>query len=507
MANKNITQLTPQAGSADPTSLLYTVTGGNTDKSLPLSVLFNAPTFTGTVTFSGSILGTSSGSITLPGNNSFYAPSAIITRLRDRLFVSDAVLNNGTQVASQPDWLTTFQLATGRTGGFIQLANMAVLNGSDPQNQNTMVVANRSSTNTLSGGGIGAIIMGINNNTSVTGSSYATYMEAYRMTGVSGGVTGLEIDTYNSSGNVTIHPYAQNVAQTIALQLAAGAELAAGGQFPAQAAINIQNNNATFDKGIMFGSNAITGADGTTGTATAIAFGKGHTIQWYGAGGVTTSSLLCTGTTTAARIQQLLSDNLVSFSNASGKVILQALGVASGVNGVQVLGAATGQAPAVQAIGDDTNILLSVTGKGTGGVRIQGVTDGSVAAAGYVGETMSATFSAVNITTSNVAQSLASITLTPGDWDVTGYVMYTVGTGATMTIWLAGLNTVTNALPSVGNYFQSGGSLTATGGASAPTPVSRQNVTTNTTVFMVGQAVFSGGAVTATGFLRARRMR
>lgn len=51
MANKNITQLATQSGSADPTSLFYTVTGGNTDKSLPLTVLFNSPAFTGTPTF------------------------------------------------------------------------------------------------------------------------------------------------------------------------------------------------------------------------------------------------------------------------------------------------------------------------------------------------------------------------------------------------------------------------------------------------------------------------
>lgn len=47
MANKNITQLVAQTGTADPSSLFYTVTGGNTDKSLPLSVLFNSPSFTG----------------------------------------------------------------------------------------------------------------------------------------------------------------------------------------------------------------------------------------------------------------------------------------------------------------------------------------------------------------------------------------------------------------------------------------------------------------------------
>ena len=48
MSNQNLTQITNvQTGSADPTSLLYAVVGSTLDSALPLSVLFNAPTFTG----------------------------------------------------------------------------------------------------------------------------------------------------------------------------------------------------------------------------------------------------------------------------------------------------------------------------------------------------------------------------------------------------------------------------------------------------------------------------
>lgn len=49
MSNQNITQLPVQTGSAVSDSLFYAVTaGGTTDTGLPLSVLFNSPTFTGT---------------------------------------------------------------------------------------------------------------------------------------------------------------------------------------------------------------------------------------------------------------------------------------------------------------------------------------------------------------------------------------------------------------------------------------------------------------------------
>jgi hypothetical protein len=118
-------------------------------------------------------------------------------------------------------------------------------------------------------------------------------------------------------------------------------------------------------------------------------------------------------------------------------------------------------------------------------IGIKGTTAGDTAQAGSIGETISATFTSVNMTTSGTPQSLGNIVLTAGDWDVTGYVIFTSGTGATMTIWIGGLSTANNTLPGLGSYFQSGGSITATGAATAIAPVSRQNVTGSTTA--VGQ--------------------
>lgn len=70
MANQNLTQLTYQTGSADPTTLLYSVTGNANDRTLPLTVLFNNAQFTGTVVIptltlsGGTINGTSVGATT-----------------------------------------------------------------------------------------------------------------------------------------------------------------------------------------------------------------------------------------------------------------------------------------------------------------------------------------------------------------------------------------------------------------------------------------------------------
>jgi hypothetical protein len=452
------------------------------------------------------------GPLSMSSSGQFYQGSgAKVNRINDRLFVGPATLNNGTNAASQPDWWTQYQLAKGRTYGFIQTAQMAVLNDSAGKDSLMGIVTGAQTTGRPSSGAqvMGITAIGVNNaNTSqAANAAWAGYFEAFRDTTVSGngGAYGIEIDTMNFTNATPVtDPYSQANDQTIGIQMASGGGFS-GTLYPTTVGLNFQNNNTTFDKGIVFGSNSITGATGTSGSGVAIALGRGHMLQWYGSAGVATSSILANGTTAAGGVSQQFSDNAVAFNNASAKSILKVLGVASGVNGVQVLGAATGQAVAVQAIGDDTNIPLQISGKGTSGVQIQGRTNGTLVAAGGVAETMSSTFSSVNMASSGVAQNLGSITLTPGDWDVEGYVTYTSGTGATMTIWAGGLSTVTATLPGVGNYFQSGGSITATGAATAIAPVSRQNVTSNTTINIVGLATFSGGAVSASGFIRARR--
>lgn len=529
MANKNITQLTPQTGSADPTSLLYTVTGGNTDKSLPLSVLFNGPTFTNTVTFSGPILGGTGTPITLPGNSSFYAPSAVISRLRDRVFVGDAVLNNGTSVASQPDWLTTYQIAKGRTYGYVQTSQMSVLNSSaGGDSLTTLVVGAQSTGRTGSASQVIAVTgMGVNNSSGNVGASqnqaWAGYFEAFRDTGTAGngGAYGIEIDTMNyvSAAAVT-DPYGQSGDQTVGVQMASGGGFS-GTLYPTTVGVNFQNNNASFDKGIVFGSTSITGANGTTGTGVAIAFGRGHTIQWYGSAGVTTSSILSTGTVTASAIQQLFSDNTATFNNASGKSILKVLGVASGVNGLQVLGATTGNSPALQAIGDDTNVSVQVTAKGTGSILLNnpvtvtgvlaatgltGTTSGAAPAASDIGSVNTATFSAVNITTSNTNQNLVSLVVGAGIWDITGNVLYNAAATTTTQILVAGISTTSVTLPAAGNYAQLTATMPVNAANSLILPVQRINVTTNTTVYLVGLAVFGTSTMSATGFIRALRV-
>lgn len=126
----------------------------------------------------------------------------------------------------------------------------------------------------------------------------------------------------------------------------------------------------------------------------------------------------------------------------------------------------------------------------------KGVTDGSDAAAGDVGEFLGVASGAVPMTSTTLT-NVVSLALTAGDWDVEGNVSFTAGGGA-HTFFGAGvgaLDTFTSAtFPSAAMFM---GITTAT---------RRYNVTTTTTVWVVAEASFAG-TMSATGSIRARRAR
>ena len=133
----------------------------------------------------------------------------------------------------------------------------------------------------------------------------------------------------------------------------------------------------------------------------------------------------------------------------------------------------------------------------------KGVVDGSDATAGQVGEYLTASGSGVGLGGGTPA-NVATLSLTAGDWDVSGNVAFAT-TGATTAV-VAGVSTVSGAFGSV--YTHNSGTLgtsvqhrLGTGGSV------RVNVTAAATVYLVAAASFSGGGVTASGEVWARRVR
>lgn len=145
---------------------------------------------------------------------------------------------------------------------------------------------------------------------------------------------------------------------------------------------------------------------------------------------------------------------------------------------------------------------------------ITGVTDGSSATAGNVGEVISsgiAVGSAVSLTTATPA-NVTSITLTAGDWDVHGLVVFNTAPTTTVASVDSAISLTSATLPtSAENINESRMSMEAsftTGGDPRfPTGTARINVATTTTVYLVAQMIFGTSTSAAYGNIWARRVR
>lgn len=321
------------------------------------------------------------------GRNSgqfFSELGAVPQKFGDRLFVGDATKHNAKDAISQTDWLTTYELAKGRAGGSLMYSTAGVTNGATTRAANTMMIGAQAKNLLAYYNAIGLRTLAANNSTLSNVSAYAGYFEAYRDATATGGAYGLEIDTMNYASVVEIDPYQQFNGQTIALQIAGGGEFASSGQFASSAAINIRKNGSTYERGIIFGSDALTGATGTAGLAPAIVFGNGHQIMWYGAANVSTSSISCTGTTFAGGIEQRFLDGAVNWNNSNNKPLFQIATNASHVNYLSIRSGATGAAAQMTAQGDDANIDIQLVPKGTGVVHLGAYTVGALTQVGYI---------------------------------------------------------------------------------------------------------------------------
>jgi len=151
-----------------------------------------------------------------------------------------------------------------------------------------------------------------------------------------------------------------------------------------------------------------------------------------------------------------------------------------------------------QSLSDQVNDLAIVAA-----TKNKGVTDGSDAVAGDIGEYLF-TPSGASVGLSNGSvQNICSLDLTPGDWDVSGNIIFNP-TGA-VTYAAASCSTASVTLNVIAARV--GGSSAAnqlrlgTGGDQ------RINVSADTTVYLVAQCGFTSGSVSATGMLWARRTR
>ncbi|QHJ80882.1 MAG: hypothetical protein [Bacteriophage sp.] len=135
---------------------------------------------------------------------------------------------------------------------------------------------------------------------------------------------------------------------------------------------------------------------------------------------------------------------------------------------------------------------------------LQGVVDASNAATGKVGEVLTA-ITALSAITTNVDTNLVSISLTPGDWDVSGVARFETSASAITSVF-CGLTTTSATAPGFPAACQISG-MTSGGTQQVNPPLVRFNVSATTTVYLVGRAAFASGTATARGYIQARRIR
>lgn len=133
------------------------------------------------------------------------------------------------------------------------------------------------------------------------------------------------------------------------------------------------------------------------------------------------------------------------------------------------------------------------------------------AATGTIGEYVTATAApgAVSLTTA-VAANVTSISLTAGDWDVSGVVNFTPTATTSIAVLAGGPSSTTATLGAQDTFFRSSNATQVPGTTvviAPPTPVVRFSLSGTTTVFLVTQATFTLSTLTAGGTIRARRVR
>lgn len=130
---------------------------------------------------------------------------------------------------------------------------------------------------------------------------------------------------------------------------------------------------------------------------------------------------------------------------------------------------------------------------------ISGVTDGSDASAGDLGQFL--TVDGAKALTTDTPDNVASLSIPPGDWDISGGCeVYGALSDAS-----CGLSETSAVLGAGGTYLKNAGaSFTAMGGA---VPTHRISSASTINVYLVGVATFASGTASADGFIAARRVR
>jgi hypothetical protein len=198
------------------------------------------------------------------------------------------------------------------------------------------------------------------------------------------------------------------------------------------------------------------------------------------------------------------------WTNVGGRATTASI---SGLNTAQADAIISGSSPAIPS---NVTYTASTSPKLFNTIfpnSIIGVTTNSNAPAGSVGEFVTSTVvqgSAVALTT-NTPANITSISLTAGDWDVSGNAIFTNGGTTNFTVWAGSFSATSATLDATpgrltGNIIAAG-NVPGASQLNLAMPTARFSLASTTTIFFVSQATFTVSTAGAYGIIRARRVR
>jgi len=310
------------------------------------------------------------------------ATPPVINRMRDRVFVGNAALMHDNRAATNNTWIPNNSAGANwamRDSQFLVMQDrggMAVTGMSQ-------VIDGESDVNPAPTIGVSGFVI---NNGSRGLSSWGLYSDVQHEPGAPAQSYGLEVAAKNKALDYTSTPYSMTYG-VYGLWLAGGGDDTYGGAHtnPNNTALAVVSNSSTWNKGIVFAADALTGSDGVTGTATAIQMARGHTISWLQSGGNAGATIRSNVNIGNREVSMIFDNNEIDYFGSGGATLFKMLHQASAVNYLAVKNSATGNAIDIGAFGTDSNIDLSLTTKGSGVVRFGSYTAiGSETLAGYV---------------------------------------------------------------------------------------------------------------------------
>jgi hypothetical protein len=211
-----------------------------------------------------------------------------------------------------------------------------------------------------------------------------------------------------------------------------------------------------------------------------------------GGGSVYITGASFSGTVTGSKYAVFNGGTINTLGGASADTL--AIGNSSGSSGLGLIEGAT-------------NIFFGTWQLNTNG--IVGAANGGSAMAGIVGEFTNrlVAFAGALPLLNVIPTNISSVTLSAGDWDVTGAVVFS-GTTATSTRSEACITSTSNSMNIDGSQVYSALSEVAVSFTDSVTvPRQRFSVSTSTTIYITGESSFSAGSVSAYGQISARRVR